>query len=262
MLSSIVKIVIEASSLMQTEDFVISQKGGISNIVTSSDIAVQEFLCQRLSALLPGCGFICEEEDIRDIKHEYVWIVDPIDGTANYARGIRECGICVGLRHNSEMELAVVYLPRTDELFTAERGKGAFLHHPGTGKPTKQLHVSKRPFSEGIMCTALSLYHKEHTQICSDIILDVYGQCNDIRRFGSAASELCYLAMGLYELYFEYILSPWDFAAASLILEEAGGTLCDLQGKPLDHTKPSGVLAANNKESLDRLVAIVSSRLS
>ncbi len=83
----------------------------------------------------------------------------------------------------------------------------------------------------------------------------------DIRRFGSAASEQCYLAMGLYELYFEYMLSPWDFAAASLILEEAGGVLCDLQGRPLDQTKPSGVLAANSKENLDRLVMIVASRL-
>lgn len=261
MISSVINIVIEASSLMQTEDFIISQKGSISNIVTSSDLAVQEFLCQRLSALLPGCGFICEEEDIRDISHEYTWIIDPIDGTANYARGIRECGICVGLRHDSKMKLAVVYLPRTDELFTAEYGKGAFLHHPVSKKSSKQLHVSKRPFSEGIMCTALSLYHKEHAKICHDIIFDAYMQCNDIRRFGSAASEQCYLAMGLYELYFEYMLSPWDFAAASLILEEAGGVLCDLQGKPLDHTKPSGVLAANSKENLERLVKIVASRL-
>ena len=261
MLNELIGIVIEASSLMLTDDFQVTEKEGVANIVTSSDIAVQEFLRSRLASLLPDCGFLCEEEDRHDLAHEYIWIVDPIDGTANYARGIRECGICVGLRHNSKMELAVVYMPRTDELFAAERGKGAFLHHPDSGKPSRQLHVSKRPFSDGIMCTALSLYHKEHARICHDIIFDAYMQCNDIRRFGSAASEQCYLAMGLFELYFEYILSPWDFAAASLILEEAGGVLCDLKGNPLDHTKPSGVLAANNKENLDRLVSIVAERL-
>ena len=123
MLKTLIDIVIEASSLMLTDDFKITEKDGISNIVTSSDIAVQEFLRNRLSTLLPDSGFLCEEEDAHDLSHEYVWIIDPIDGTANYARGIRECGICVGLRHYTNMELAVIYLPRTDELFTAD---GAF----------------------------------------------------------------------------------------------------------------------------------------
>lgn len=260
MLQSLVNIVIEASCLMQTEDFSISQKGSVSNIVTSSDIAVQDFLCQRLNALLPGSGFICEEEDVHDIRHEYLWIIDPIDGTANYARGIRECAICVGLWHEWKMELAVVYLPRTDELFTASRGKGAYLQHPRSGQPQQQIHVSQRPFADAIMCTALAVYHREYASICSDIVLETFRHCNDIRRFGSAASEICYLGKGLCELYFEYLLSPWDFAAASLILEEAGGVLCDLEGQPLDYTKPSGVLGANNKENLQQLTSIVKAR--
>ena len=261
MLQTLTDIVVEASSLMLTDDFQITQKDGVSNIVTSSDIAVQEFLRGRLSALLPGCGFICEEEDIHDSLHEYLWIIDPIDGTANYSRGIRECAVCVGLWHEGAMEMAAIYLPRTDELFTAERGKGTFLHHPRGGRPAQQLHVSERPFSDSIMFTALSLYHKEYAPVCSDIILETFMQCNDVRRFGSAASELCYLALGKCELFFEYVLSPWDFAAASLILEEAGGTLCNLEGAPLDFTKPSGILAANNKENLARLAQIVSQRL-
>ena len=257
MLSSVIHTVIDASGLMLTDDFRISQKDGAANIVTSSDIAVQEFLCRRLSDLLPGCGFLCEEEDMHDLLHEYTWIIDPIDGTANYSRGIRECAICVGLKHGAVMELAVVYLPRTDELFAAQRGKGAFLHHPQSGRPSVPLHVSDRPFSDSIMCTALAVYHKEYAQVCSDIIRNVFMQCNDIRRFGAAAPELCYLAMGRCELYFEYLLSPWDFAAASLILEEAGGVLCNREGLPLDYTKPSGVLAGNSRENLNRLVSIV-----
>ena len=257
MLDSLVKIVIEASKLMPTDNFRISQKDGEANIVTSSDIAVQDFLCQRLGALLPGCGFLCEEEDSHDLSHEYVWIIDPIDGTANYSRGIRECAICVGLKHGSSMEMAAVYLPYADELFTAQRGKGAFLHHPQSGKPSKPIHVSNRPFADSIMCTALPVYHKEYAPVCAQIIRDVFVQCNDIRRFGAAAAELCYLAMGRCELYFEYLLSPWDFAAASLILEEAGGVLCNREGQPLDKTKPSGCLAANSQENLNRLVKCV-----
>lgn len=263
MLYSLINIVVEASSLMLTDSFNISKKeGNLANIVTSSDIAVQEFLRKHLSALLPGCGFICEEEDIHDTQHEYLWIIDPIDGTANYSRGIRECAICVGLMHGKAMEMAAIYLPRTDELFTAKRGEGAFLQHPhSTNLPPQQIHVSQRPFEDAIMCTALSVYHKEYARICSEIILTTFMQCNDIRRFGSAAPELCYLAQGHFELYFEYLLSPWDFAAASLILEEAGGLLCDLEGKPLDFTSPSGVLAANNKVNLLHLTEIVQSKL-
>ena len=252
-ITELINIIREASKLM-LNDFEISQKDGFSNIVTSSDIAVQEFLCERLAQLLPGSGFICEEEDINDATHEYTWIIDPIDGTANYSRGIGQCAICVGLRHNDHMEMSVVYLPRTNELFHAERGKGAFLN----GKP---IHVSDRPFQNGIMCTALAVYHKEYAKVCSDIICDTFLQCNDIRRFGAAAPELCYLAMGRCELYFEYLLSPWDYAAASLILTEAGGCLSDLHGQPLTCITPSGVLAANTKENLDRLTSIVSKHI-
>lgn len=251
MLNRLIAIVREASTLMLTQDFVINQKEGFANIVTSSDVAVQEFLRQKLSELLPGSGFLCEEEDMHDLSHPYTWIIDPIDGTANYSRGIRECAICVGLKHDDAMEMAVVYLPRTDELFHAERGKGAFLN----GQP---IHVSDRPFQNSILCTALAVYHKEYTKVCSDIICEAFLQCNDIRRFGAAAPELCYLAMGRCELYFEYLLSLWDFAAASLILQEAGGVLSDLNGNPLSFTAPSGVFAANSPESLQKLVDIAS----
>lgn len=250
MLERLKEIVKEASGLMLTDEFVVSQKGGFANIVTSSDVAVQEFLRERLSQLIPDSGFLCEEEDMHDLSHEYTWIIDPIDGTANYARGIRECAVCVGLKHNEAMELGVVYLPRAEELFSAQKGRGAWLND-------KPISVSQRSFQNAVLCTALSVYHKEYAQLCSDIIVDTFLKCNDIRRFGAAAPELCYLAMGRCELYFEYLLSPWDFAAASLILSEAGGVLCALDGAPLDPTQPSGVLAANSQGNLEELLSIV-----
>ena len=249
-IEQIVEVVKAASALMETDSFEVAMKGGCANIVTSSDVAVQDYLCSRLADLLPGSGFLCEESDIHDTTHEYTWIIDPIDGTANYARGIDQCAICVGLKHHDRMEMGVVYLPRTGELFQAERGQGAYLNG-------HRIHVSDRPFENAIMCTALAVYYKEYTDICSRIITAVFRRCNDIRRFGAAAPELCYLAMGRCELYFEYRLSPWDFAAASLILEEAGGVLSNLEAAPLPLIVPTGVLAANTKDNLAQLQQIV-----
>lgn len=249
------EIVRAASCLMADNSFEISQKGSLENIVTSSDIAVQEFLKEKLAANLPGCGFLCEEEDIHDLKHEYVWVIDPIDGTANYSRGIDQCAISVGLKHGDKIVMSVVYLPRTDEMFYAQLGHGAWRNE-------QQIHVSNRPFENAVLCTALPLYRKQYTDVCSDIITDAFRHCNDIRRFGAAAPELCYLAMGRVEMFFEYCLSPWDFAGSSLILEEAGGCLSNTVCQPLDYTCQSGVLAANNKENLARLQSIVRAHLT
>lgn len=239
---------------MLTDTFEIEEKGDIANIVTSSDIAVQDYLCKQLATVIPGSGFLCEENDICDTSKEYTWIIDPIDGTCNYARGIDQCAISVGLRRNDEICMGVVFLPRTNELFHAIKGQGAYRND-------KQIHVSDRTFENSVMCTALAVYHKEYAQVCSDIIVDTFLQVNDIRRFGAAAPELCYLAMGRCELYFEYLLSAWDYAGASIILIEAGGVITNLDGNPVDGISATGILAGNNRENLERLQAIVAKHL-
>lgn len=251
MIDKIKEIVREAAKFMVAPDQIrIMQKGGRENIVTSSDLAVQDFLIERLEHLIPDCGFLCEEKDVADTCHSHIWIIDPIDGTANYSRGVDQCAICVGLWEEGTMSKSVIYLPRTEEMFYAEKGKGAWRNGA-------RIHVSDRSFDNSIMCTALPVYHKERALECADFITEVFLRCNDIRRFGAAAPELCYIAMGRFELYFEYLLSPWDFAAASLIVEEAGGQLSDLTGKPLNPLAPSGVLAANTPDNLNRLLSIL-----
>lgn len=252
-LQQIIDIVKEAAGLMQTDAFEISEKEGFANIVTSSDVAVQDFLCGKLKELMPDSGFLCEEEDMWDTSHEYTWIIDPIDGTANYSRGIAQCAICVGLKHNEDMAMGVVYIPMTGEMFYAEQGKGAFLNG-------RQIHVSDRPYENSLLCTALPVYHKEYAQMCSDIIVEAFGRCNDIRRFGACAPELCYLAMGRCELYFEYLLSPWDYAAASLIVTEAGGTITATDGSPVKLTQKGGVIAANNAANHKQMADIVAEK--
>ncbi len=253
-IQTLISVVKEAAELMGDHHFSISQKDGYANIVTSSDLAVQRYLCKHLAQLQPDSGFLCEEADMHDISHAYTWIIDPIDGTANYSRGIDQCAICVGLHHKGEMQMGVVYLPRTNELFSAERGQGAYLNG-------RRIHVSNRPFEDSLVCTAFAVYHKENTELCINIVHEIYNQCNDFRRFGACAPELCYLAMGRCELYFEYILSPWDFAAASLVVTEAGGFISNLSGDSLSCTESSGVIAANTSENLYRLQQIVDSKL-
>ena len=252
----VIAIVRAASTLMdRTGGFEIHDKGVLENIVTSSDLAVQHFLTEQLRLYFPEVGFLCEEEDLEDISgHEAVWVIDPIDGTANYARGNENCCISVALVSRGEPLLGVVYSPWRGELYTAEKGKGAFCN----GKP---IHVSDRPFEQGLLFTAMSTYHKEWSRHCSDIIYDLYQECNDVRRTGSAAVELCLMAAGFAELYFEMRLMPWDYAAASLILMEAGGHVCDFNGYRPSLYTPSMFIAANNRENCERILQTVRKNL-
>ena len=244
-------VVREAAKIFKERTFNISYKAGFENVVTSSDLAIQQFLCEQLKGILPDCGFLCEEENVNDSRdREYVWIIDPIDGTANYVRGISESCISVALVQNKEVVLGVVYNPVKNEMFLAIRGGGASLN----GNP---IGVSPRRYEEGILCTAMSLYEKRYAKTCSDIIFDAYMGCNDVRRFGSCALELCYLAMGVCELYFEFKVKPWDYAAAYLILTEAGGVLTEYAGDTLLLDTPALLVGANTKENHERLMSCV-----
>jgi myo-inositol-1(or 4)-monophosphatase len=121
----------------------------------------------------------------------------------------------------------------------------------------KKLSVSDRVFEDGMLCTAMSLYNKQYAKICSDIIYEVYNSCNDIRRFGACAVELCYLAAGTCDLYFEYRIQPWDYSAAYLILKEAGGILTGMNGSKLNFDSPTMLIGANNRKNLERLIEII-----
>lgn len=250
--SCLVNIVRSSSTLLTTR-FKISQKGSCSNIVTTNDKVVQDYLVYELEELLPGSGFMCEEDDFRKEKKD-TWVIDPIDGTTNYSRGIDACAISVALRQSDVITIGVVYLPFKDEMFTAIRGKGAYLND-------ERINVSNRTFEESLLCTSFCAYHKENLRICSQIINETYLQCNDIRRFGSAASELCYVAKGCCELFFEYELYPWDYAAAALILEEAGGIIVNMKGNEPDYTATNGIVAANNEKNIRRLQEIVAKHI-
>ena len=252
--NAVIAITAEAVELVRATDFQIHEKNNILDIVTSSDLMVQHYLQEKLSALIPRCGFYCEEEDQRDLFQEYVWVIDPIDGTANFARGISDCVVSVGLLHNREPVVGVVRAIYYDEVYSAAKGSGARKN----GVP---IHVSERPFEAGLFCTAMSLYKKEYAKVCNDIIFDTYMKCNDVRRLGSCAKELCCIAEGKYELYFEMRVFPWDYAASLLILQEAGGVLRGFADEILTFNKPTVLVGANNMENYRFLANIVCNHL-
>lgn len=231
-----------ARYMINTEDLSVQMKGDVTNLCTSADLAIQDFLSRELRRILPESGFLGEEEDLVDTAHDAVWIVDPIDGTANFTRGIPECCISVALKYRDEIVLGVVYNPYHEHLFEAVKGGGARLN----GNP---IHVSDRPFSNGLLFTAMSLYDKRYAATCEAIIMDAYYRCNDVRRSGSCALELCYIACGLCELFFEYRVQAWDYAAGYLILTEAGGVLTGWNGSVLKCDSPTILIGANTREN-------------
>lgn len=249
MIKQVIDIVKEASKLM-TDNITIEQKGNDSNYVTSADVNVQHYLEEHLPNLIPGSTFLGEEEEKSKFDSEYVWVVDPIDGTANFIRDLKASVISVGLVKEGKPYLGVIYDPYKDEIYYAERGKGAFMN-------ANPIQVSDRDFKHSVICTAASLYNKDLAQPCFNIMQEVYMQADDFRRFGAAANEMTYLASGRIELYFEIRLFPWDMAAGVVIIEEAGGYVEILYEKGLPLDRPAGIIAANSKENFEKLREIV-----
>lgn len=249
-IANIESIVREAAKIMLDREFDVTQKGNASNIVTSADIKVQKFLEKELLKIYPGSIFLGEEGDNNIDKGDAIWIVDPIDGTSNFMRNLKLSAISVGLLEQGELTVGVVYLPYIDEMFTARKGEGAFLN----GKP---IHVSDRDFAHSHLCSAMSLYDKNFAKPCFNIIERVYSEADDLRRMGSAALEMCELAAGRVELYFEVRLCSWDCAATAVIIREAGGFVEFMFHDNIVLNKPMGVIAANSKENFEHLREIV-----
>ncbi len=252
MLDKVIEIVREAGCLMLNRDFKVESKGNISNNVTTADLAVQDYLESRLTLLIEDSVFIGEESDFGDYGNsmQYRWIVDPIDGTANFIHDIGLSVISVALVKDHKSVLGVVYHPYRNEMFYAEEGKGSFLN--GT-----EIRVSNRDFAHSLLCTAASLYNKDYAKPCFQVMEKVYAECDDFRRLGSAALELVYLACGRVDLYFEIRLFPWDFAAAEIIIREAGGYVGTIEYADPVYNRPIPFLCANTEKNYEHLKELI-----
>lgn len=220
-------------------EFSVDQKEGHANFVTTVDQAVQTLLQTELARLLPGSRFIGEEQENEPLTDEYTWIVDPVDGTTNLIHDMRMSAISVALTKERAPILGLIYQPYTDEMFFTRKGEGAFLN----GKP---IRVSQVPFDQALVSFGTSPYDPDLAEKSLSSALRFLYSCADIRRSGSAAIDLANVACGRIEAYFEYTLKPWDHAAGSLLVTEAGGRFAmPFTGRGIDFSMPGGVVAAS-----------------
>lgn len=242
LLEQIIEVARECGAIILNADrkeIGIKDKAGKANFVTEYDCKVQAIAKERLTAILPEADFLGEEEDAQiDETKEYIFVVDPIDGTTNFIKNYHMSCISIGLVRNGKRYLGVVYNPYLDEMFYGVQGEGAYLN----GNP---IHVSGEDLSNGIVLFGSSPYNVELAKASFDLAYQYFTKALDIRRSGSAALDLCAVAAGRAELYFEMILSPWDFAAGALILEEAGGVVTTLDGDTVPCLVKSSMLARN-----------------
>ena len=219
----------------------VTEKSGPANFVTEYDKKVQKVLFQKLKEVIPTAQFIGEEEENHgSIGAGYTFIIDPIDGTTNFIKEYKWSSISIGLLKDGKPYMGVVYNPYLKELFYAEKGKGAFVN----GKP---IHASSHPIAEGIVLFGTAPYYPELTDKTFETIRKFYDVALDIRRSGSAALDLCYVASGRAEIFFELILQPWDYTAGSLIVSEAGGIVTTLEQTEIVYHMPVSLIAGGRE---------------
>ncbi len=217
----------------------IDSKVGIANFVTEYDRMVQERLRIGLLHICPKASFVGEEGEQSAFREQgKCFIVDPIDGTTNFIKDYHMSAISVAMTEDGELQLAVIYNPYTDELFTAQRGKGAFCNG-------KRIFVSKQPLENGIVLFGTSPYNATLSKQSFEMAYDYCQKALDIRRSGAAVIDFTSIACGRAELFFELELSPWDYAAGTLLVREAGGIVTTVDGGEITLDKPCSILARN-----------------
>lgn len=213
-------------------------KEGHANFVTEADMASQQFLMEHLSPLLPEARFFAEEQEENKMAPGFNWVIDPIDGTTNFIRGYQPSAISVGLVKDGQGVMGLVLDLGTGELFTAVRGGGAFCN----GNP---LQGAQAPLENAVIVFGTAPYYRELADATFAAAKELFLCCGDLRRSGSAALDLCHVAAGQCDGFFEARLSPWDYAAASVILREAGCPLDTLPGQAFSYEKPQAILAGS-----------------
>lgn len=224
--------------MLSYRDAAIHQKEGHFNFVTDADVAVQQFLKSELLSLLPGSRFFAEEQENEPLTDAPTFIVDPIDGTLNYMRHRSASAVSIALSEGRQPVLGVVYNPYADEMFSAEIGKGAFLNG-------RLITVSQAAFANAMVSIGTSPYNSDLAKRTMKAALRFLLEAGDLRRTGSAALDLCDVACGRADVFFELSLNPWDVAAGALLVTEAGGAFVSLGHEKAFFEGPCGILASN-----------------
>jgi myo-inositol-1(or 4)-monophosphatase len=224
-----------------------------ADYVSEVDRAAERIIIESLLEAYPSHAILAEESGAQG-ESEYVWIIDPLDGTTNFLHGVPQYAVSIGLQHNGIMTQAVVYDPTKNDLFTATRGRGAFRND-------KRLRVSKRKeMADSLIGTGFPYTNFEHMDAYMAIFTDVMQKSAGLRRAGAASLDLAWTAAGRYDGFFETGLKPWDMAAGVLLITEAGGMVSDLHGS--DTFLKSGHICAGNPEIHQQLLHMISPHLT
>lgn len=214
------------------------------DLVTKYDVAVENYLKAKFTKKFKEFNIIAEESDNANIEFNDSIIIDPIDGTTNFVNGVPHTAISVGVYKNKKPYLAIVYNPILDELYEAKIGKGAFLNG-------EKLEVSKEEnFQKSLIATGFPYTSGSNEDDLNDVvkkIKDILPLCQDLRRLGSASIDLCMVARGTFEAYYEMNLKPWDVSAGVLILSEAGGKITNINGDEYNLFEDKYIVATNGK---------------
>jgi myo-inositol-1(or 4)-monophosphatase len=222
---------------------------GKQNFVTHVDKASEKLLVEGLRLLLPGSGFIAEEGTAGNDGEEYQWIIDPIDGTTNFIHGLPPFAISIALMQDKEIILGVIYELGFKEFFYAWKGSKAYMDE-------KEIRVSEtNRVSESLIATGFPYTYFERLDPFMQSVRYFMQNSHGLRRLGSAATDLAYVACGRFEAFYEYGLSPWDVAAGVFIIQQAGGKACDFTGK--DNWLFGGTVIAGNASIFEEFRSVI-----
>ncbi|MCR5735606.1 MAG: inositol monophosphatase [Lachnospiraceae bacterium] len=236
----IIEIVKEAGNMMMgAKRPKIMEKSGHSNFCTETDEKIQAFLMEKLKEAAPDAEFLGEEDGqdvfLSKMSNGYCFVIDPIDGTSNFIYEYRPSVVSVGLLKDGKPYMGVVYNPYDDMVFSAVSGQGAYMNG-------ERIMSSDAPLSESLAVFGTAPYYTELLDRTFDIAKKLLPLCVDIRRSGTAAWDMCCVALGRCSLYFEMKIQLWDYAAAALIAMEAGCCVTDISGNPLSFTGGTSAL--------------------
>lgn len=224
-----------------------------ADFVSEVDRVAEQTIIQTLLEAFPDHAILAEESGSQG-DSEFVWIIDPLDGTTNFLHGFPQFSVSIALRHKGIITQSVVYDPTRNELFTATRGRGAYLND-------KRLRVTKRiHLADALIGTGFPYTKFEHLDAYMAILKDLMQNTAGLRRPGSAALDLAWLAAGRYDGFFETGLKPWDIAAGCLLITEAGGMVSDLGGN--DSYLDSGHVCAGNPDIHPQLLQVIAAHLT
>ncbi|HEY9114367.1 MAG TPA: inositol monophosphatase family protein [Bacteroidales bacterium] len=224
------------SKKFSSEDII---EKGVHNLVTYVDKESEKQIVKALKKILPEAGFIAEENQALERKKQYNWIIDPLDGTTNFVHGLPPFSVSIALADKDEIITGVIYEINLDECFYAWKDGPAFLNN-------KQIKVSKtKLLDNSLIATGFPYYDYSLMKPYLELLSDLMHTSRGVRRLGSAAVDLAYVACGRFDLFYEYSLNPWDVAAGIIIVQRAGGTVTDFRGGN-DFLFGKQIIASNN----------------